>query len=393
MLGVILLTLGALFAVKRKVVQPLQAVTGVLQKVAAGHLDHKFKQNKNDLHEVRVIWGGLESLTSTLQKNRDNAEREKEDEKRAKDGIVGALMTGLEKMAEGNLTHDIQDAYGQTYTPLVRNYNTSIETLRTLVSGVMQNAAAISHQAVDLRRAIDDLSQRTEVQAESVSQAVNKLGELSMNIKDMAESAVQSEVFVGQATETAQASSGIVGSTVDAMELIKASSEEISKFTSVIDEIAFQTGLLSLNAGVEAARAGESGRGFAIVAIEVRNLAKRATESATEIKSVIDQSLKQVEIGELTVTKTGESFQQITDVVQSIREGIEKINNASQEQTAGVHEIGSTMDQLNNTTRQNTKMVEEVTATSAILEKNAKALRIAVDRFVVSGDVPERYVA
>jgi methyl-accepting chemotaxis protein len=393
MLGLLGLTLAALFVLKRKMIKPLQAATDVLHDIATGNIDRATPRPERALREIRVIWDALATLSHKLREVRDTAEREKEAEARAKEGVVGALMVGLEKMSTGDLTHQIPNEYGTAYEALVGNYNVTARTLRRLVSEVVDNAAEIAKQSADIGVAIEDLSQRTESQSASVAQTVSTLGEFSSNIREMADSAGQSDTFVGRATEKAQASGDIVTGAVEAMELIKKSSQEIGKFTTVIDEIAFQTGLLALNAGVEAARAGEAGKGFAVVALEIRNLAQRAAESATEIKAVIEQSLKQVETGADQVGQTGASLQEIVEMVENIRVRIGAISAASQEQTTGVAEIGATMDQLDDMTTKNANMVKRATAAGATLQNSAHALSRAVERFIVDdmrGRAPAR---
>ncbi|MDJ0822638.1 MAG: methyl-accepting chemotaxis protein [Paracoccaceae bacterium] len=378
------LVAGIFFVLWRKVTQRLQETVDTLADVAEGNLDSDIRALKGDVKEIKSLTAGLEDLKTKLKTARDAAQEKEEAEQRAKEGIVGALMHGLEKMAVGDLTHEIKNEYGPTYAALVENYNATSETLRMLVSDVVATATDIANQSGELREAIDDLSLRTESQSASVAQTVAKLGDFSSNIRDMAENASHSDGLVEQATDKAQASSTVVASAVDAMDQIKSSSQEIRRFTTVIDEIAFQTGLLALNAGVEAARAGEAGKGFAVVALEIRNLAQRAADAATEIKGVIELSVTQVGNGADQVTQTGASLQEISEMVQEIRVRIGEISHASKDQTTGVHEIGTTMDRLDNMTQQNAKMVEQTTSTGETLQNKAEALRAAVDRFVVS---------
>ena len=209
------------------------------------------------------------------------------------------------------------------------------------------------------------------------------LNEFSEKIREAAEGASQSNGLVGQATENAKSGLDIVEGAVDSMNEIKTSSQEINNFTTVIEEIAFQTGLLALNASVEASRAGDSGKGFAVVASEIRSLAQRASESSKEIKDVVQQSVKQVEMGANQVSKTGKSLEDIAEMVQRIRSRIASISDASQDQKSGVNEIGLTMEHLDEMTRQNATMVDQATLSSATLQQKAQALRAAVERFSI----------
>ncbi|MEO0904890.1 MAG: methyl-accepting chemotaxis protein [Pseudomonadota bacterium] len=389
MLLLILLTVASFYAMHRKMIRPLEAATQTLQNIADGNLDREFRQTKRGLDEVRVIWDALESLTYRLRDARDTAAREQEAEKRAKEGVIGDLMAGLERMAQGDLTYKIENHYGATYDALVSNYNQTSDTLRLLVSEVVDNAGEIANGSTSLRRAIEDLSVRTDSQSASVARTVDKLSGFTEIIRGMAESVNESHAFVGRATQKAEASGDVVVSAVGAMDHIKSSSQDIKKFTAVIDDIAFQTGLLALNAGIEAARAGDAGKGFSVVAQEIRHLAERAAESAKDVKNVIDQSVAQVESGAGYVADTGTSLTEISDIVQSISNSIGHINDASQQQTIGVNDIEETMASIDEMTKQNANMAERAASTGLVLQEKAEKLRTAVDRFVID-EAPSR---
>lgn len=379
------LTAIALFALQRKLSRPLQAATKVLIDIADGKLDRQFRQKPRGLDEIKAIWESLEKLTVTLKATRDREAAEKEAEKRAKEGIVGELTMGLEKMARGELTHHIQDDYGEAYRKLVTNFNATNDALRSLITEVQDNSMQIADGSNDIANAVVDLSERTTAQEASVAQSVENLGTFSQNIRDLAENARQSDQYVQKAMETAQSSTAVVDTAMEAMERIKLSSDDIKKFTTVIDDIAFQTGLLALNAGVEAARAGEAGRGFAVVAQEIRDLAQRASESAADIKKVIEKSAEVVQYGAEQVSLTGGALREIAEIVQNIQTRIGDISQTSQQQTKGVSEIGGTMDQIDDMTKQNAAMVDQANSVGGALRAKAAALSDAVGRFVIEG--------
>ncbi len=382
-LMILLLMFASLYGLYKKLVSPLTAATLVIQQMADGNLDRKFRKAKRGLDEIWVIWQAMEKLSNTLRAARDQAEAEKAAEERAKEGIAGSLNKGLEKMADGDFTYAIQNDFGPAYEGLVTNYNRTSGSLRQLVAEVKQNAADIEAQSAEMRAAIQDLSSRTESQSQSVAQTVQQLGQFSEVIQRTADRAQESGALVGQASQAASDSAEVVEGAATAMERIKTSSREINGFTDVINEIVFQTNLLALNASVEASRAGDAGKGFAVVANEIRGLAQRAEESAKDISTTVDQSVREVETGERQVLQTGDSLRGISDMVMQIKSGFDEIDSASQVQTSGVAEIGHTMEQIDQMTKQNAQMADLTTETSATLLDQAKTLRAVVDRFVI----------
>lgn len=168
---------------------------------------------------------------------------------------------------------------------------------------------------------------------------------------------------------------------------ISASSKEIVKVISVIDDISFQTNLLALNAGVEAARAGEAGRGFAVVATEVRALAQRCANAAAEINQLITVSGQHVSRGVELVGVTGETLKKIVSSISEISDYIAEIAQAGKEQSIGLNQVNSAVNQIDHVTQQNAAMFEETTSASHALAQRATSLAETIGHFRV-GELP-----
>jgi methyl-accepting chemotaxis protein len=382
------LTLLSLFALQRQMIRPLESATATLQDMAAGNLDRAFRQTHRGLDEIWVIWDAMEALTVTLREARAVAEREKEAEQRAREGIIGTLMQALERLSCGDLTHEITDDYGEIYAELVANFNMTCANLRLVVAEVVEAALDIAKRSDALGMAVEDLSARTDRQTSLVTETAERLKELSVLLEEAARNSAASTQTASDAARTAEAGGEVVDSTTNSMQLIRNTSREISGISGMIDDIAFQTSLLSLNAGVEAARAGEAGRGFAIVAQEVRALADQVSDAARQVKELVATSEANVRSGVEDVERTGDALREITTMVKAVQGNITEIDDASRVQASTLSQIGRTVQEIDATARQNAAMADEARDTSNALRAKSEELRSAVGRFVIS-DAPD----
>jgi len=220
---------------------------------------------------------------------------------------------------------------------------------------------------------------------------VAALQDMTGAFKRSATDAAQARQSVTTVREDAQGSGDVVRRAVEAMGAIHNSALEVSKIIGVIDEIAFQTSLLALNAGVEAARAGDAGKGFAVVAQEVRALASRSAESAKEIKGLISASTTQVDLGVNLVAETGEALSRMAGRVGEIDTLVSDMAASALEQSQRLSEINSSANQIDHATRQNAAMVEEMTEVGRNLAVEARELAELVGRFEVSGEVAREW--
>ena len=256
-----------------------------------------------------------------------------------------------------------------------------VATLQTTVAEVRNGIETISVASREIASGNADLSNRTESQASSLEETASSMEELTSTVKQNAEHNHHASKLVVSTAEIAVSGGEVVGKVINTMGSIKDSSRKIADIIGVIDGIAFQTNILALNAAVEAARAGEQGRGFAVVAAEVRNLAQRSASAAKEIKTLISDSVEQVEVGRKLVDEAGEAMDDIVTSVQLVADIIQGTATASREQSAGIDQVNQAVGQMDEMTQQNAALVEQAAAAAESLQNQASQLAQAISVF------------
>ncbi|NZA25719.1 cache domain-containing protein, partial [Luteimonas sp. SJ-92] len=296
---------------------------------------------------------------------------------------VGRIMAAL---ADGDLTQRVERQHQGAFGDLAGDVNRTVERLATIVRGIQVSVASIRTASGEIAAGNSDLSARTEQQAASLEETASSMEELTSTVKANDEGARQANQLAAGAGEVAEAGGKVVAEVVTTMGAISESSRRIADIIGVIDGIAFQTNILALNAAVEAARAGEQGRGFAVVASEVRSLAQRSAAAAKEIKALIEDSTKKVELGTGLVDRAGSTMQEIVTSVKRVNDLMSEITAASAEQSSGIEQVNLTVIQLDEMTQQNAALVEEASAAARSLEEQAGGLATAVAVFRIGSD-------
>jgi methyl-accepting chemotaxis protein len=287
---------------------------------------------------------------------------------------IELLKENLQQLAEGDLKSTINTSFQGDLEELRSAFNRTVEQLRELVHEIKTAASEVGSAASEISSGTSDLSSRTEQAASSLEETAASTEEMSATVRQNAQNAKNASQLADEANTTAGRGGQIVERAVGAMGQIEQSSQKITDIISVIDEIAFQTNLLALNASVEAARAGEAGKGFAVVAQEVRQLAQRSAQAASDIKTLIQDSNGLVKDGVQLVNEAGEALGDILGSVGKVAGIIQEIATASQEQSSGVQEINTSITSMDEMTQQNSALVEESTASARALSEQAGRL-------------------
>lgn len=299
---------------------------------------------------------------------------------------VHLLEGAVRRAASGDLTTRVSSRATDEIGQLVNAFGDMSMALTGIVSQVRASSEAIILTSAKITSDNGDLSARTEMQASSLEQTASSMAELTATVRQNDRHAAQANQLAMSAAGIAKTGGQAVDEVIHTMSGIKQSASRILDFIGMIDGIAFQTNLLALNAAVEAARAGEHGRGFSVVASEVRALAQRAAVAAREIKTLIEDSVTQVERGNAIAGNTGATMQDIVASIQHVARLMNDISKASREQTVGIEQVNQAIAQMDEVTQRNTSLVEQSASTTNELQVQARNLSMAVSAFKLAAD-------
>ena len=286
-----------------------------------------------------------------------------------------------DSIAAGKLGVRLPKADDDEIGQLVQALGRMADHLKTTVGSIRGSADRIATASNEIAVGNSDLSQRTEQQASSLQQTSSSMEELTATVATNADNARQANQLALGASEVARRGGEVVEQVVSTMGEISDSSRKIADIIGVIDGIAFQTNILALNAAVEAARAGEQGRGFSVVAAEVRSLAQRSAEAARQIKGLIGDSVERVDSGSRLVQEAGTTMQEIVTSVRRVTDIIGEISSATSEQSSGIGQVNTAVLQLDRMTQQNAALVEQSAAAAESLKEQARRLAEAIGTF------------
>ena len=352
-----------LFTALKKSLQPLGKLAEESDKLANGNFDIKVSYAQED--EIGRLVKSFNNIVKRLNY------------------VVSDLQAKLTAFAQGDFGSEIKE--DENYQGDFRPILTSLQDISTSLNGTLKNVHTSSSEVSGSADQVSSMAQRI---SEGTTKQASSIAELSKTMEDIteqirhttkqAEKAQQLGVVSGSHVETSnQKMTDMQG----AMEEITEKSKEISKIIKTIDDIAFQTNILSLNAAIEAARAGEAGKGFAVVADEVGNLAKKSQEAAQNTSLLIEETIGAVQKGAKFTEETAEALQCVSESTNQVNDLIEEISKASEEESAGVSRLSEGLQEISAVVQENSATAEESAATAEELSAQANLMNDLISKF------------
>ena len=282
----------------------------------------------------------------------------------------------LEQYASLNYTKTLKmnptDERGGLFERLVVGINTLQDSITKMLIENKTNGLTLDESSNILLVNVDKLNQSSNDAAASLEETAAAIEEITSNIRNNTENISKMALLSNEVTSSSKSGEKLANETTTAMDEINNQVNAINEAISVIDQIAFQTNILSLNAAVEAATAGEAGRGFAVVAQEVRNLASRSAEAAKEIKSIVETATSKANHGKQIAGNMIDGYKKLNENIAHTINLISDIQNASKEQLLGIEQINDAVTQLDQQTQQNAVVASQTHDIAVLTDQIAK---------------------
>jgi len=294
---------------------------------------------------------------------------------------INTVKKSIEEVTSGNLSVSIPEFGNNCAGRLIPGINSLSSNIATLVREIR----ASSHTAMTLSEQLSarsaQLSVKTEQQSASLIQTAASMEQMAASTRNNADNTRLASERANLATVQARKGGELMGQVAHNMQSITECAQQMTEIITLIDGIAFQTNILALNAAVEAARAGDHGKGFSVVAGEVRNLAHLSAEAAKSIKSLIDVTSKNVTQGVTVVSEAEKNMHEIVNGSGHVSKLMDEISATTAEQEKGITQITQALSELERVTQSNVAMVDELSGSSDVLKNQVIELQTRTRNF------------
>lgn len=297
--------------------------------------------------------------------------------------IINDTVYVLGEVASGNFMVEPSAQYIGIFKNIEKSLNKITHDLSETMTQINLAADEVEGASEQVSSGAQMLSQGATEQAGSIQELTATISDIAQKVQYTAENAQKAHDLTLNSAKQVNDGNDQMKQMVQAMEEISFTSSEIGRIIKTIDDIAFQTNILSLNAAVEAARAGSAGKGFAVVADEVRNLAAKSAEAAKNTAALIENSIKAVENGTEIVDNTAKSLEKIIDTTNQTNQLVNEIAIASETQATAINQVTFGVEQVSSVVQTNSATAEESAASSEELSGQAQMLKSLIESFVL----------
>ncbi len=357
----VLLTVVITILIRNSILKPVKEIVQVYEEMARGNMNVAIQYESLD---------ELGQMAKLIQKaNRMQAT------------ILGDVIEKFMRLSRGDLQIRVDMDYPGDFMMLKETIGNTVAALNDTMLAIDTAAEQVSTGASQVAGGAQALAAGSTQQAASVEELTVSIGLIADQAEDNSASVKTAARYVDEAVAGVNTGNEHMEQLTQAMADIGSTSNQITSITKVIEDIAFQTNILSLNAAIEAARAGSAGKGFAVVADEVRNLAAKSAEAARQTAELIKSSVVSVKNGIQTTEKTAQILQEVGAKAKMVDESIIKIEQASAEQAGAIEQIKLGLSQVSAVVQTNAATAQENSATSEEMSAQAVTLRDEVGKF------------
>lgn len=343
------------------IIKPIEEIAAVIREISNGNLNIKVQGNYHG--SLLVLKENVNLTVDTLNK------------------VIQDISEYTANIAAGNIDLEELPVYNGDYNKISTDLNEIVSSLNDMLSNIWNSSEQIAAGSVQIAEGSRNLSAGTAEQSSSIEQLTASISQIASQTKGNARNASEAGNLANAAKDEVENGNGKMKEMLEAMNEINVSSQNITKIIKTIDEIAFQTNILALNAAVEAARAGQYGKGFTIVADEVRSLAVKSAQAAKSTDELIIMSNNKVKHGSEIVSQMAESLQKMKQSIEKVDELVLNIAEASKEQSTGINQINKGVEAVSCVVQSTVGTSEESAASSEELSGQAEMLKQMVGRF------------